>query len=802
MPKDKGKKRNVELTYIYPLITFLIVFVVYSFSLFRGWQSFDERLFHQETLFPIPTKFGEIFEVINAFVLNYHTESMNVFFSNHMTVRANPIASMLIVFTSFFFKKSALMYHLLQVSIHLANTVLVWFIFYNVSKIFFNKDKYTNLSLYVTLFTCIWALHSANTEAVLLVTNWTTILTYTFSFGFLVYEVSQTKNYKPSKIKSFFITILFCLTMLFTEYAYTLPLIMSFVLFGITYKQLNKLKDSASISLSRSSPYFFGLILFILLSSLKAESPLNNLITELFSSNETTLNIKHISPLYIFFERNTWLVPQIFLHSLKLLFFPKTLSTYQSSHIHLANTLIEPYSLFCIFIYISFLLIPLLLLLCFKNPIVKSTCLFIYAFYFALMPVLHILIPTYCLSADRYCYFPLFFLLLGVLSLTTDFLKPANLKPIVIVLSCIALLLTARTLIRIREWNNPYLLYKSAIKVDKNLLYKAQKLIVYGDFVGAQGKQKEMEKSLQESLKYSNIALNQLEAKRKKYTNQPITLKQYGLDYDSLVLKAAYLIATVKNDNYVEPPENTLAFYEPYIKDRLNIAGISQIALFADILLKSNEIEKLKNTLEYAIKRFPCSSSILYSLADYYTLIEKDLDKAHEVLQKAYKYFPNNAITLRKLQQYYETLGNKDKNAEFSYLLGLRLHSEEDYQRTALIYLNSNQITQAHKTLIKLAGLNSNNPFTLLLTSIYLDKIGNKNKSLEILNAAYSLSKVQGEHQNIHVTKNILTNLAKVYATKGDLVTARKYLNEFASIKGLNSEDIRQLSLIKAQFKL
>ncbi|KAF0236465.1 MAG: hypothetical protein FD167_4528, partial [bacterium] len=216
MIKNKDKKKNIYLA-----STILIVFFIYSFSLFRGWQSFDERLFHQETLFPIPTSFSEIFEVINSFVLNYHNESMNVFFSNHMTIRSNQIAAMLFVFTSYFLKKSALMYHLMHLGIHLINTTLVWFIFYKTSKLFFNNHKegrhtglpQQGLPLQVSLFTCIWALHSASTEAVLLVTNWTTVFTYTFCFTFLLYEILQTKEGKHKGLslhKTILISILFC----------------------------------------------------------------------------------------------------------------------------------------------------------------------------------------------------------------------------------------------------------------------------------------------------------------------------------------------------------------------------------------------------------------------------------------------------------------------------------------------------------------------------------------------------------------------------------------------------------------
>ena len=61
MPKinknqNQHKKKNVFDTKFYFLLSsLLIVFIVYSFSLFRPWQPFDERVFYSESLFPTPT---------------------------------------------------------------------------------------------------------------------------------------------------------------------------------------------------------------------------------------------------------------------------------------------------------------------------------------------------------------------------------------------------------------------------------------------------------------------------------------------------------------------------------------------------------------------------------------------------------------------------------------------------------------------------------------------------------------------------------------------------------------------------
>ncbi len=805
MPKinknqNQHKKKNVFDTKFYFLLSsLLIVFIVYSFSLFRPWQPFDERVFYSESLFPTPTRFSEIDEIIRSFVLNYHTESMNTFFSNLMTIRSNTLASILIIFVSFLFKNNAFFYHLLQLGIHIMNTTLVWVILYKCLKIYINKSLNKLEYLLISFFTLVWGLHSANTEAVLLVTNWDTILTYTFCFLFILYEINliSKSRFQTSRVKSAIIISVFTLIMFFTEYAYTLPLIILFLTFSLILRITTNIKESLLYSANKSLPYLIGLFLYIILSLCKPNSTLANII---HTSNISSNNLPFLISSFI--ERNIWLVPQIFIHFLKIVLFPKALTLYQSNHVHLANTFFEPYSIFCTCFYFLSITLPLILFLVFRN---KRSYVFIcplfYAFYSSLIPFLHIVLPTYCLSADRYCYFPSFvlvFIFACIAFSMYDIIFPKYSKQVISILSCVLLILTLRTLVRIQEWNNPYLLYKSAIRIDKNPLYKGQKLIVFADYVGSLGKQKEMEDLLTESLHGLQSALKQLKHERKQYPDQPQTLKYYGLDLNALIIKAAYAISTIKNDNYQEPAQDTLKFYKPYIDKKINLAGINAIDLYSELLIKAGEIKRAKEVLEQGLKMYPYSSALIFELANYYFQIEKDLNKTFETLQKAYKYFPNDINTLKKLLLYYETIHDNKNIAKFSYLLGLRTHSEENYQKAAIIYLNSNELTLAHKTLKKLAQLNSSNPLTLLLSSRYLDLTGNRSQIPELLNSAYNISKAKGKDENVSVTKSILASLINVYAQKGDLVNAKKYLGDFENVRNLTEEDLKQINLIKA----
>ena len=442
------------IKYLYLLLTLFLVFIIYISSVFRGWIPFDENFIFDELLFPIPTSFSEISEIINNFALNSHLESTNTFFSNNLTIRSNPLDAVFNIITLYFFKTNAFLYHCFQIILHLFNTVLVWLILYNILKIV-TVDQKNTLSTFnyflISILTLFWGVHSASSEAILLITNNDAILTYTFCFLFILFEVRRfIKNIFEASF--FHITLfasLFCITMLLTEYGYTLPLIIFFLLLSLLYKENHSVLQSFKQAFKLSLPYFLGLIISIVISLTRTHSLLENL-TSSFTG------VENYSPLYAFIERNLWLTPQIFIHLLKLLLFPVTLSIYQSSLTTITDTLINPYSIFSTLTYLTFLTLPIILFFILKGKKFSFILPLIYTFYFALFPFLHIILPTYCLSADRYCYFPAFFISLIVLIGILFILNLQNVKPktILIPLACLVALISIRTFIRVNDWNN------------------------------------------------------------------------------------------------------------------------------------------------------------------------------------------------------------------------------------------------------------------------------------------------------------------------------------------------------------
>ena len=650
MNKSNNTK-NKQFTFL--VFTITIVFLIYCTSLLRPWQPFDERLFYNEEFLPIPSSFTEIFKIIKSFVLNSHIVSMNNFFSNHILLRSDPVAWSILTFIFFFFKKNALLYHLLQLSLHLINTIFLWLILYNLAK-FNTKDKnhFSTLDyLLISILSGIWSLHSINTEAVLLVTNWNAILIYSFCFGFILYEINKTirGKFKTSIFENVFISLLFYFSMSIAEFGYTLPIILFLITFSLLARESNQIKQSLYLSLKRTAPYFTGLALYIFYLLIKPDSSLTNL----FLAKESV---------YLFFERNLWLTPQIFVYFFKLLFFPKVLSTYQSNLIHLSSHLFNPYSIFCTLTYLSFLITPLVLFLILKKSRNRFFYPLVYSFYFSLFPFLHIVAPSYCLIADRYCYFPLFLLIILLCLLLINFSGSKYSKATTAFLAVILIVLCIRTYIRINEWNNPYTFFQSAISADKNPLYKAYKLIIFAGFA-------DKDKSLNESLTLLDLSLKNT----KEITDEPLTLKLYGLDSNSLLLKTVYLIATVRSDYYNEESKSVLSFYEPYIKNNINTTGINQLALYASILSKDGQLYNAKRVLEYAKKRFPYSPEILKSLANFY-FYEKDFKKLADILNKGYNLFPNDKDFIRMLYNYYKLTNDKENEARFAYLIKLREH--------------------------------------------------------------------------------------------------------------------------------
>ena len=626
--------------FLYLAGTFLIVFLVYLWSLFRTWQPFDEGFIYNEEFLPIPQNSREIFQVISSFVPNCHLLSMNSFFSNIVNIRSDPAPWTILIFILYFLKKNALLYHIFQLSIHLINTLLVWLIF---------RTGFLRAGLkpaLTSIFTLLWALHPINTEAVLLVTNWNANLTYTFFFGFLLYEIKNISNTNKT-INYLTIPLIFLFPLALTEYGFIFPFVLFCLLLSLKLSESIPLKEGVLFSFRTVIPYFPGLLIFAVL----------------FLFSKKSLND------CFFLERNTWLVPQIFIHNFKIFFFPKVLSTFQSNLVHLSDGFNGAYLVFCRTIYFLFLVLPIISIL--KKSKLSKYAPLIYAIFFALLPFLHILTPTYCLSAERYWYFPsflFFYLLINMIKVYS--------KKTIIFLVVVLLLLTSRTLVRMQDWQNPFYFYKSAVIADKNPLYIGHKFLIFADFLQKVKMEKDRDIAVNQSTNELTKALNKLDSLKDNYQNQPRILKLYGLDYKSLSIKAAYGLSIIKKYYLKEKNENIISFLKPYIEDSPELATIDAISLYGNLLLQSREILKGINILEYGYKKNPYYLDLNLALSDAYLSLNEEA-KAFDILEKSYAYFPNKGFVLYKLMKYYERKKDIKNKERFLRLLRLRSHLTE-----------------------------------------------------------------------------------------------------------------------------
>ena len=770
---DKNKN-FIDLFFL--VITLGIVFGIYSFSLNREWQFFDERGIYNEAIFPRPQTFSELIEIIKTYAFNYHLDSQNAFFSNIVTVRSNSLGAILQILFSFLFKKNAFYYHLLEISIHILNTGIVWF---SINKLFhIQGSKGKTTLLLTTLITLIWSLHPTNIEAVLLGTNWTSLLTYSFCFIFILYTLEKIQNnkFKYSKTEMFFIPVLTFLSLSISEYGYTIPLILFFTVLAFR----NSLFNAFNVSL----PYLFGIFIYAF----------TLFIRSLLTSTNHVFNLFNFSP-----ERLFWLSPQIFIYFFKLFFYPKELSVYQTNLLTLTDSLFHPYAVICFFIFLAFLILSACVIVLKKN----SWILFlVYSFLFSLFPFLHIISPTYCLIAERYCYFPLFlFLFFIAASLPPRYNK--TISPVIFIIPLLFLILAfaSASINRINDWKNSYSFYLSAAKCNGNNLYKGEIYSVLGYYFNVIENNELKQRYIELSDGFLRRSVKELSLKIKEKSDIIKTSKIYGKDLKSELVTAAFALATSRLEYLNENAKEVLAFYEPIIENNLDFAGNSQLNLYAKLLIKTKQPEKALKVLEFAREKYPLSPIIINSLSKLY-LSRNDVLSAEQIIKEGIAYFPSyNNIILRAIKLY-ELKNEPENQAKFTYLLGLRTHSLASYQKAAQLYLSINKTDKAKPILNKLLSVDKHDPVTYLLLSKYHNLRKNYNESLSALNQAYFASKSQGDRISPVVYKSVILSLISFNVAYGNPVEVKKYIGELEKYPKLLPEEKASLENLKKKLNL
>lgn len=734
-------------------ICLLITCLIFSLSLFRSWIFYDEYAVYNETFIPIPSSFNELVEILSSFGLINNFGSSNFLYSAVSVIRTNLLGVPLLLVLGLFFKKTAFFYHVLCLLLHLINTALVFFIL----KTIFNNQIRRIILIGLVL---LWSIHPVQIESVLLSSNIGATISYIFFFA-LFYDFIKNKDKNNLAIRKILLPILFLLPMLLNEYVIALPLILVFYSFIENYKN-NSLKLALKKTFSDSFPYITGLLLYViyfLLSYYAFFQPVKS----------------HIG---LTLERMFWLTPQIIVHYLKLVLFPKTLSIDQTAHVHLGHSILDLYSIFCILFVFIFLFIPLIIFLL-KRKLYIFT-LTAWLFFISLMPFSQFLSFTYCLAAERYLYTPLFILIFGFgLFLCNNNNSLKNFKKIFLVLFVIVLSLCGiRSVTRVSNWQNNGTLLEVTIKSSSDDLYKGYNI---GQLALTQYRN-DKEKSENLFSKVNKLLYKAIEkySNEKVHKNEPMILKAYGLDPISKTIKAIYLICMHNFTSDKKDTEHCLKLFNPYLK-YLDTFDPSTLELYANLLIDKGDLKAGKDIFLYAYKKYPLTPFLLVSLIRFERDIENNLRNTEEYLLKARRLFPYSKDILFEAVRYYQKAGNLKEYARHSYLYGLRAHSKFTYLEALTAYLTLGDLKNTKKSLEKLLKIDPKDPKILYFSGSYHIKMNNYEKAISELEKAYSL-----RNHDKDLAFKICNTLAALYTAQNDSNKSSFYTKEALKYAGGN----------------
>lgn len=734
MKKETEKKKIIFDVLICCLITFL----VYVLSLNRSWIFYDERVIYDEDIAPILSSFSDIIEYIKTFGINFSFSSGNPLYTSKEIQRSNLMGVPFFLVLEFFFKKTAFLYHFLNLFIHLINTTIIYLI---LKKLFtINSSR-----IIIILLTTVWALHPAHAEAVLLTCNVLPLLNYTVYF-LLFLDFLKNKEKNISKARFLLIPLLFLLPTIPNEHIFSLPLIILFYSLIINHK-----KKSLRFSIIQSSPYFVGLLLYV---------------TYFLVTHSNSSNTNDSFSINLVLERIFWLSPQIFFHALKMVFFPKILSIDQSALITFGHSLNDSYSIFSIVFFLAWLILPIIFFL--KNEKYTYFILFNWLFFISFLPFSQILSPSYCLFAERYLYSPFFFMVFSLAIFLNDLSSNRSKKVSIIVLFSIMLLFGVRTYIRTTDWKNNCTLIYSLLNSNPNLLYKG--LRTYDLAFNCVKNESEKNKYLNDSSIHFENAIKKLREEKVIYgSNLPEIFKSYGLDYDFSRIKALVYIANKEFDLRTKDEQVYFALLErfkPYLNNIEFFDG-KTLEMYANLLVKTHNTKEAKKVFLYAHKKYPNQPFIVVSLIRLERDFYNDIPAAKNYLIKALNLQPYSKEILLEAMKLYQRENNLQEYGKYSYLYGLRTNSKLAYQEALTVSLTLNDLIKSKKIIDKLIRIDKEDSSSLYLTSSYYIKIKDFEKAIQYLELAYK--NLDSTDSNKKLSFNITNTLSKLYQAIGDI---------------------------------
>ncbi len=654
---------KLKKEYLFCLIISIIVFVFFAHTLIYPWKHFDEQIIYNETILPIPKTFSEIFKYIRLFGLNNYFEASNPFYSSISNLRSDPVNFFILLFITCLFQKNAFLYHFLSLTLHIFNTILLFLTLNTICPKTPNKTRF----ILISLFTLFWALNPLNIESVLFATNWPALLTYCICF--LIFYLSIQRDTKRGVLQSATIFVLFLISLFTCEHTITLPVVLFCYIFAQSM-HLNKnisIKNALQISIKKTLPLFFAITLFIFYF--------------LLSQARTNLISSSTNNFQLFLERVFWLSPQIFFHFVKLIIFPLHLTIDQSTLVNLTNTLFEPYSIFCFLLMFTLIILSIISIINSKKSGYFYFFVSFVPFFLSLAPFLHIISPIYNLASERYFYFPLFFLIFGIAHILSFIQINSSTKKnigIIAVTLLITISFSCKAYIRTLDWKDSASLFMSALKEAKSDLIKGLRMQMLGgvlfSYYNDIASKEAGKRYIEDGLYLLENSLGKLEIERIQHEDElPQIIKFYGLDPKTIQAKTAYLIAFTKL-GLQRDVQGAYNLMNPYLKD-LSVIDTQILDLYTGLLFSLNKFDEAEHLLLYASEK-RLSPITLLPLAEIYKSKYKDFSKAESLLKKSFRYFPYDSATLQSLINFYSQTQNPSEYAYYSYLYGIRTHSQ------------------------------------------------------------------------------------------------------------------------------
>ena len=739
--KEKTKSNFQWRDYDFIFIPITITILVYFISLFYGFRNFDEDNLIKD--FYVRKTFSEYVEKLLFLHLGGVSEAHGFTFSGIKNTHVCILGLPSIYLINFLFQAKPFLYHFWGLFLHcIALFFFTWFCF--------NFTQNKQIAMFSGL---IWSIHPTNVEPIIWATNWLQLLGAAFYFftlnkiSFLI-RTSLINQISPATtIFIFFITLI---QILFTEHTITIP----FAILITAFYQLKSFTKALKISL----PSFIVIAgYWILRTTLIAKT--------VGGSGQNTLNQA--------LERIIFFTPQIFLHQLKLIFFPLKLTIDQIDLLILDRTYLGPYNLFCLFLLISFLF--LLLLFRKRLPFLS----FGFLIYFLTISLFIQIIPLYSLSGERYNYLGSAFIILGIVGAccSKPVLSNSN-KSLIAILIVLSILLGIRSISRISNWKDSSSLFSSTIKTSKSLLKKG--IWTYNMAICQEDENKKTK-----LLAKSTELIKKFIHKSKPNTNELAILKIYELDSKSLLAKAFIRIAT--NYEILKNQDLELNYLLKALKISKPNSQIRSLVYknLGTLYFQTNDFHKAISYYEKSNIISP-SQTINFAIAACYLRLKDFIDYEKYLKEAVSKPFLDGEAFKAYGQLLELSKRNYQDAIKYYKISTLLKNSPEPYILLATVYLKLQDLDNAFKTIKNgLYGF-PGNPTLLYLHSTILINKGNSEAGvkelIKVINDIDTPTDIRIEACNILVT---------IFLKQNNLQEAKKYNDLALTIDPKNQEALK-----------